>query len=290
MRKRRFGDRYDGYRVRKGDPTNVIIPFLMKERSDSLVYFDCELDLSRVEELIRQKRKEGMDIGVLDYAMTALVRCMSQYPRANRFIAGRRLFARNELLISMAVKKKIDNETPETIVKFKFNPEDTVNDVCKKIRATIAENKGVETSNSLDGLLKVVNHLPRFVYSAAVNFVTWLDFHGKMPKAINRVSPFHTSIFLTNMGSIGEEAIYHHIYNWGTTSVFFAMGRKKKINVLNSDGTITEKKIMKTRFTADERIADGLYLASFLKYMRHLFLNPELLESAPEKIIEDDQV
>ena len=290
MRKRRFGDRYDGYRIRKGDPTNVIIPFLMKERSDSLVYFDCELDLSKVEELIRAKRKEGMDIGVLDYAMTALVRCMSQYPRANRFIAGRRLYARNELLISMAVKKKIDNETPETIVKFKFNPEDTVNDVCKKIRATIAENKGVETSNSLDGLLKVVNHLPRFVYSAAVNFVTWLDFHGKMPKAINRVSPFHTSIFLTNMGSIGEEAIYHHIYNWGTTSVFFAMGRKKKINVLNSDGTITEKKIMKTRFTADERIADGLYLASFLKYMRHLFLNPELLESAPEKIIEDDQV
>ncbi|MBR6253069.1 MAG: 2-oxo acid dehydrogenase subunit E2 [Clostridia bacterium] len=290
MRKRRFGDRYDGYRIRKGDPTNVIIPFLMKERSDSLVYFDCELDLSKVEELIRTKRKEGMDIGVLDYAMTALVRCMSQYPRANRFVAGRRLYARNELLISMAVKKKIDNETPETIVKFKFNPEDTVNDVCKKIRATIAENKGVETSNSLDGLLKVVNHLPRFVYSAAVNFVTWLDFHGKMPKAINRVSPFHTSIFLTNMGSIGEEAIYHHIYNWGTTSVFFAMGRKKKINVLNSDGTITEKKIMKTRFTADERIADGLYLASFLKYMRHLFLNPELLESAPEKIIEDDQV
>lgn len=290
MRKRRFGDRYDGYRIRKGDPTNVIIPFLMKERSDSLVYFDCELDLSKVEELIRTKRKEGMDIGVLDYAMTALVRCMSQYPRANRFVAGRRLYARNELLISMAVKKKIDNETPETIVKFKFNPEDTVNDVCKKIRATIAENKGVETSNSLDGLLKVVNHLPRFVYSAVVNFVTWLDFHGKMPKAINRVSPFHTSIFLTNMGSIGEEAIYHHIYNWGTTSVFFAMGRKKKINVLNSDGTITEKKIMKTRFTADERIADGLYLASFLKYMRHLFLNPELLESAPEKIIEDDQV
>jgi len=215
---------------------------------------------------------------------------MSQYPRANRFVAGRRLYARNELLISMAVKKKIDNETPETIVKFKFNPEDTINDVCKKIRTTIAENKGVETSNSLDGLLKVVNHLPRFIYSAAVNFITWLDFHGKMPKAINKVSPFHTSIFLTNMGSIGEEAIYHHIYNWGTTSVFFAMGRKRKVSVLNSDGTITEKKIMRTRFTADERIADGLYLASFLKHMRYLFLNPELLEIAPEKVLEDDQI
>jgi hypothetical protein len=290
MRKRRFGDRYDGFRIRKGDPTNVIIPYLMKERNDSLVYFDLELDLTKVEELIKQKRKEGLDIGILDYMMAALVRTMSQYPRANRFIAGRRLYARNELLISMAVKKKIDINTPETIVKFKFDLEDTVYNVCKNIRKQIADNKGVDTSNSLDGLLKVVNHLPRFIYSAAVNFVTWLDFHGKMPKAINRVSPFHTSIFLTNMGSIGEEAIYHHIYNWGTTSVFFAMGRKKKVNVLNSDGTITEKKIMRTRFTADERIADGLYLASFLKYMRYLFLNPELLEVAPKQVFEDDQI
>ena len=93
MIKRRFGDRYDGYRVRNSDPTNVIIPYLMKERNDALVYFDCELDLTKVEEIIRQKRKEGMDIGVLDYTMAALVRCMSQYPRANRFIAGRRLYA-----------------------------------------------------------------------------------------------------------------------------------------------------------------------------------------------------
>ena len=290
MRKRRFGDRYDGYRIRHCDPTNVIIPYLMKERNDSLVYFDMEVDLTKVEELIRKKRKEGMDIGVLDYMMSALVRAMSQYPRSNRFVAGRRIYARNEYLISMVVKKKMDIDTPETILKFKFNPEDTVDDVWKNIRTSIAENKGVETSNGLDGLLKVVNHLPRFVYSAAVNFVTWLDFHGKMPKAINRVSPFHTSIFLTNMGSIGEEAIYHHIYNWGTTSIFFAMGRKKKVNVLNKDGSVTEKKIMKIRFTGDERIVDGLYLAEFLKYMRYLFVNPELLENPPEKVIEDDQI
>jgi len=290
MRKRRFGDRYDGYRIRNSDPTNVIIPYLMKERNDSLVYFDLELDLTKVEAAIKKKREEGMDIGVLDYVIATLVRSMSQYPRANRFIAGRRLYARNELLISMAVKKKIDIDTPETIVKFKFNLEDTINDVCKNIRTTIAENKGEDTSNSLDGFLKVVNHLPRFIYSAAVGFVTWLDFHGKMPKFINKISPFHTSIFLTNMGSIGEEAIYHHIYNWGTTSVFCAMGRKRKMNILNSDGTITEKKIMKIRFTADERIADGMYLASFLKYMKYLFLNPELLDSPPEKVIEDDQI
>ncbi len=290
MRKRRFGDRYDGYRIRNSDPTNVIIPYLMKERNDAQVFFDVELDLTKVEEILREKRKNGEDIGLLDYIMTALVRNLSQLPRANRFVAGRRLYARNEILISMAVKKKLDINTPETIVKFKFNPEDSVNEVKENLHKNIAENKGVETSNSMDGFLKVVNHFPRFIYSAAANFVTWLDFHGIMPKYINKISPFHTSIFLTNMGSIGAGPIYHHIYNWGTTSIFIAMGRKRKKYEFNSDGTFTEKKVIDLRFTADERIADGMYLSSFVKDLTYLFLNPELLETAPEQVFEDDQI
>ena len=290
MRKRRFGDRYDGYRIRKGDPTNVIIPFLMKERNDAQVLFDVELDLTKVDAILKEKRKNGEDIGLLDYIMTALVRNLSQLPRANRFVAGRRLYARKDILISMAVKKKLDLNTPETIVKFKFNPEDSVNEVKENLHKNIADNKGVETSNSMDGFLKIVNHLPRFLYSAAVSFVTWLDFHGIMPKYINEISPFHTSIFLTNMGSIGADPIYHHIYNWGTTSIFIAMGRKRKVTITNSDGTITEKKIINLRFTADERIADGMYLSAFVKNLTYLFQNPEQLETAPEQVFEDDQI
>ena len=94
MRKRRFGDRYDGYRIRHSDPTNVIIPYLMKERCDAQIYFDVEVDLTKVEALIKEKRKQGMDIGVLDYVIAALVRNFSQFPRANRFIAGRRLYSK----------------------------------------------------------------------------------------------------------------------------------------------------------------------------------------------------
>ena len=93
--KKRWGDRYDGRRVRHGDPTNIIIPFLMKERSDSQVFFDAEIDVSKVDALILEKRKEGQDIGFLDYLLAVLVRTISQYPRMNRFIAGRRIFARD---------------------------------------------------------------------------------------------------------------------------------------------------------------------------------------------------
>lgn len=105
----------------------------------------------------------------------------------------------------------------------------------------------------------------------------FLDKHGIMPKAIISASPFHTSAFLTNVGSLGIDAIYHHIYNFGTTGVFLAMGKKKKSYVYEDDNIVQEKTIS-LAWVADERICDGFYYAnalkSFYKYMR----KPELLE------------
>ena len=290
MRKKKWCDRYDGRRVLKGDPTNIIMPYLLKERADSQVFFDAEIDIEKIDEAIREKRKNGMDIGVLDYVMCVLVRTISQYPRINRFIAGRRLFARDEIRISMVVKKNLNIDTPETAVKFKFDPRATVNEVNEQIRNLIAENKDVETSNNMDNFIGVLNKFPRWLFSLAINTLTWLDFHGRLPKFVHELSPFHTSVFVTNMGSIGADPIYHHIYNWGTTSIFVAMGNRKRVKYIDSDGNIKEKKVMKLRFVADERIADGFYLSKSLKYITTLFQHPEVLDVPPDVVIEDDQV
>ncbi len=195
MRKKRFGDRYDGIRIRKSDPINIIVPYLMKDRADSQVFFDAEIDLTKVEAAIQEKRKEGLDIGVLDYVLASMVRTVSQFPRINRFVAGRRLFARDELRVSMVVKKELSLNTPGTAVKFKFDPASTVFDINKQIRDLIAENKGQETSNDMDKVVGILNKLPRPLFSFAINTLTWLDFHGHLPKLIHEVSPFHTSIF-----------------------------------------------------------------------------------------------
>lgn len=290
MRKKKFGDRYDGRRIRKGDPTNIIMPYLMKDRCDAQVFFDTEIDLTKVEAKIAEKRKEGLDIGILDYMLAAIARTLSQYPRINRFIAGRRLFARDDIRISMVVKKKLSLDTEETAIKFKFDPMSTINTVNTQVRDLIAQNKGKEAENNMDSVMGVLNKLPRPLFSFTINFLTWLDFHGHLPKFIHEVSPFHTSVFLTNMGSIGADPIYHHIYNWGTTSLFIAMGTKKKYRAIDRDGKIVEKKVMKLRFVADERIADGYYLSKSLKYFSDLFVMPEKLENPPEKVVEDDQI
>ena len=288
--KKRFGDRYDGRRVRHSDPTNMIIPFIMRERNDAEVFFDAEVNMSRIDEIIREKRKNGEEARTLDYIIAIIVRTISQYPRMNRFIAGRRCFARDNILISMVIKRELNTHTPETAVKFEFNPKSTVSDISKKIDETIEKTKQKDDVNSTDKLMKTLNGLPRCLFSFAVWFMRFTDFYGILPKAVHNASPFHTSVFITNMGSIGAEPIYHHIYNFGSTSLFIAMGNKRKQRVIGKDGKIQERKVMKLRFVADERIADGYYLAVALKYFSNLFEHPELLEVPPENVVEDDQI
>lgn len=288
--KKRFGDRYDGRRVRHSDPTNMIIPFIMRERNDAEVFFDAEVNMSRIDELIREKRKNGEEARTLDYIIAIIVRTISQYPRMNRFIAGRRCFARDNILISMVIKRELNMHTPETAVKFEFDPKSTVSDISKKIDETIEKTKQKDDVNSTDKLMKTLNGLPRCLFSFAVWFMRFTDFYGILPKAVHNASPFHTSVFITNMGSIGAEPIYHHIYNFGSTSLFIAMGNKRKQRVIGKDGKIQERKVMKLRFVADERIADGYYLAVALKYFSNLFEHPELLEVPPENVVEDDQI
>ncbi len=288
--KKRFGDRYDGRRVRHSDPTNMIIPFIMRERNDAEVFFDAEVNMSRIDELIREKRKNGEEARTLDYIIAIIVRTISQYPRMNRFIAGRRCFARDNILISMVIKRELNTHTPETAVKFEFDPKSTVSDISKKIDETIEKTKHKDDVNSTDKLMKTLNVLPRCLFSFAIWFMRFTDFYGVLPKAVHNASPFHTSVFITNMGSIGAEPIYHHIYNFGSTSLFIAMGNKRKQRVIGKDGKIQERKVMKLRFVADERIADGYYLAVALKYFSNLFEHPELLEAPPENVVEDDQI
>ena len=288
--KKKFGDRYDGRRVRNSDPTNVIIPFIMRDRNDSEVFFDAEVDISKIDELVREKRKNGEEARLLDYIIAIIVRTISQYPRMNRFIAGRRCFARDNILISMVIKRELNINTPETAVKFEFDPRSTVDDISKRIDEVIEKTKAKDDQNSADKLMKSLNKLPRFLFSFAIWFMRFTDFYGILPKSVHNASPFHTSVFITNMGSIGAEPIYHHIYNFGSTSLFIAMGNRRKQRVIGKEGKITERKIMKRRCVADERIADGYYLSVALKYFTNLFEHPEILDAPPENVVEDDQI
>lgn len=286
--KRRFGDRYDGRLIRSADPFFKIVPYVMKSRADSQVYFSTTIDLTPIEEYIKNKRKSGKkNISFLHVVIAALVRTISQRPAVNRFVAGQKIYARNDILLSLAVKKEMRIDSPETTLKLKFEPTDTLDIVADRVSKAIEENKELENSNGTDKTAKIVSLCPGFIIKFIVWFLSTLDYFGKMPKVINRVSPFHTSVFITDMGSLGIDPVYHHIYNFGTTSCFLSFGIKRKEKVVDKDNQIVEKRFIDIRVVGDERIVDGFYYASAFKLFKKFIQHPELLENAPEQVVED---
>lgn len=286
--KKRFGDRYDGRLIRSADPFFKVIPYIMKSRTDSQVFFEETLDLGPIEAYLKEKRRSGMkNISFLHIVIAAIVRTISQKPGINRFVAGQKIFARNDILISLAVKKELKEESPETTLKMKFDPTDTIDIVANKVNEAIEKNKNMEANNSTDKTAKIVSMCPGIIIKFIVWFLTLLYYYGMMPKIINEVSPFHTSVFITDLGSLGIQPVFHHIYNFGTTSVFMAFGIKRKEKVIDSDNNIVEKRFINLRVVGDERIVDGYYFANAFKVFKRYMQHPEMLETPPEKVVED---
>ncbi|NLE25710.1 MAG: 2-oxoglutarate dehydrogenase [Clostridiaceae bacterium] len=288
QRKSRFGDRYDGRKLRSLDPFYKIIPYIMKTRIDAQNYFEEKIEISNTESFIIRKRREtGEKISFLHVIIAAMVRTIAQKPGINRFIAGQKIFARNEILISFVLKKEFNEESPETTLKVKFNADDTFMDVVRKVNTAIEENRGSDTKNDTDKLAKLIMAIP----GQLVRFLVWvlrcLDYIGLMPKIINRLSPFHTSVFITDLGSIGIQPVYHHLYDFGTTSSFVAFGIKMKEKVINSDYEIVNKKYVRVCVVTDERIVDGHYFATAFKLYRNLIKKPDPLDQPPEQVNDD---
>ena len=276
-----FGLRSDGRKIKSLDPLFRVIPHVMKERSDAHVYFSQEIPIKTLDEYIAKKDQEGIKMTYMNIIYAALVRMLAEKPALNRFIMDGRTYARHGIHISLAIKKGMTEDAAETTIKLPFTGSENIFEVKEILDKTILQNKDKDAQNDTDKLVKFLSLIPDWLYKLIVNILMYLDKHGMMPKFIIKLSPFHTSAFLTNVGSLGIDAIYHHLYNFGTTGVFLAMGKKKK-SYIYEDEDIVQEKTISLAWVADERICDGFYYASALKSFSRYLKKPELLEEKIE--------
>jgi hypothetical protein len=285
-----LGDRYDGWRVKKVDPIFSVVPFILPKRVDSEVFFEVKMPIDIVEEFIRQHKKDIPHLSIMHVVMASLVRLFSQRPYLNRFIVWNKIFARNHVSFSLAIKRSLSDEGEETVINPYFLPTDTLQDIVRKTNLELENNQQVGQENTSDAISKIMGFFPDFLLRSIIYLVKLTDKVGIMPKLFFEASPFHTSLFLTNLGSIGIESIYHHLYEFGTCSIFCAMGKKTKTNIVNNDGSIKSTKSLKLKFVLDERICDGFYYASSMRMLEKILNNPSLLLLPPEKVIVDEGV
>ena len=278
-----FGFRSDGRKLKSIPPFFKIIPQVMRTRGDSQVYYDYDIPITQMDEYINKKAEEGIKISYMNIIYAAMVRLIAQRPQLNRFIMNGRTYARNDIYISLAIKKSLSDDGEETTIKLPFNGTENIFEIKEKLDKVILENKDTTKENDTDILAKSLSLIPTFFLKIAVSFIMFLDKHGMLPKAIINVSPFHTSAFLTNVASLGIDAIFHHLYDFGTTGLFLAMGKKKK-SYIYEDEEFKQEKCISLAFVCDERICDGYYFASSVKIFNRYLKKPELLEENIEKI------
>lgn len=286
-RRRRLGDRKDGRRVRGVSPMSRVACYIMEDRIGSSNRIrDC-IEVSALEKYVREKRDAGMKNFTMMHAIiAAYVRVLSQMPALNRFIAGHKIFARNNIEVALTIKKEMSLESPDTVVKIKPDYAMTSAEVYELMQKEIDDYRN-DPGGAFDDTAKVLNYLPGFVMLWAIRLIRGLDYLGWLPKFLTNLSPFHASMFITSMGSLGIPPIYHHLYDFGNCPVFIAFGAKERRYEMNAKGECERKEYVEYTVMMDERICDGFYYAAALKKLRRYLRDPWQLDSAPETVAED---
>ncbi|MDD3112914.1 MAG: 2-oxo acid dehydrogenase subunit E2 [Candidatus Izemoplasmatales bacterium] len=285
-----FGFRSDGKKIKTMDPFMKLTPHIMWDRNDAQVMSLYEINCKGMDDYIFAKRHENnIRLNYMHIVVAATVRLLALRPRLNRFVMNGRFFRRNNIQISIAVKKALLDTAEETTIKLTFDGKENIYEVKDIIDKAVAENATTQAYNNTDKTAKFLTRVPNFLIKFMVGFLKWMDKHGILPKALINVSPFHTSVFITNMKSIKMDYVYHHIYNFGTTSLFVSMGKEKYQPIVVDAETekIGIAKIMKAGLVIDERITDGLYNSNSLKFFKRLMENPESLENRLEELVPD---
>ena len=279
-KKEHRGDRKDGVWLRDLDSLHTFLPYLYPNRTDNEAFIRVSIDLTAVDAYLDHKNSTidtPVPYKMFHLLLTALAKAVTLRPKMNRFIQGDRIYQRNDLTAAFMVKKQFTDDSDEAMAFIKFAPEDTIDTVHERLVKEITTCRGDQLDNStasFDSLCR----LPRWMIRIIMGGARRLNYHGHMPDSMIKTDPNHSTIFATNLGSIGLQAGYHHLSNFGTNSIFLIVGKAEKKPVLMMDGSVEVRHMLEIGLTIDERIADGFYYAGTVKLVQHLMAHPELLD------------
>ena len=219
--------------------------------------------------------------------VTAVLKTVTLRPKMNRFIANCNMYQRNEISAAFVIKKIFSDNSEEGLAFIRSKAEDTLDTIHDEIYKQVSYCRKDGKKDSSTETMDLFNRMPRFLSKAIIKLVCVLDRHGMVTKSFIASDPYYSSVILSNLGSIKLRSGYHHLTNWGTTSIFVVVGEKKKRPFYDDDGNMTMRDSVDLGLTVDERIADGYYYSKTIKLLKRLLENPELLEAPLKKEVED---
>lgn len=285
-----FTKRPDGRLLKNLEPMQMIMPYVMTTRTDSMNMYEEPIPCQAMDAYIAEKKEQGIQLGYMHILIAAVVRLYALRPQLNRFVMRGKIYARPKIWVSFVVHPELRDGSVGTTIKLCFEGTETILEIAETLNKAIEKETTKRTGeNGTDKLLRTITkHIPSFLIRGVVNILMWMDRHNILPKQIIELSPFHTSFFITNLKSLGINHIFHHVYEFGTTGNFIAMGKEKTVPAYNRKGELVPEKQMGFGLVSDERFCDGLYYALSLRMLRKFMMNPKVLEKPLEAKVEDE--
>ncbi len=283
--KRQKHERKDAHWQKDAPSMNTYMPYLLPGRIANEAVAEMEIDLTEVNEYLKEKNAEGVDYrySVFQVVTAALAKTIYMRPRMNGFVSGHRLYDRKEISASFVCKKDFDRDGEESLVTYVADTSSGTGPV-EQVHALVEKKvTGIRRENKTDSatdVMDILKKLPRWFLRIFTKAVLWADYHGIVPDSLMKDVPYYSTVFISNLGSIKISASYHHLADFGSNSVFLCIGEKAWKPVFSRDGSYVMKEMLPLSFTLDERIADGSYYAKSFRLFKGLLAHPKELEKA----------
>jgi hypothetical protein len=268
-----FGRRADATLVRDLPMMRRFMPYVSPRRNDSLFYMMSEFQVDAALEYLEKKNRDrppDRPMTLFHLFLRSTSYGLHLRPGVNRFVKGRKLWQRDGVYLTFSAKKEIVDGSPLITIKRRFDANnETLEEMVDSIYDKLLRGRSGRKTTS-DKEMNLLMVLPGFAVRATMGALRVADELGLLPRSMIDADPLFTSVFIANLGSINYPAGFHHLWEYGTASVFGVMGKIET----RDNGSRT----MSVAWTYDERIEDGLYSYITLESIRKRIENPELLE------------
>ncbi|MBQ1438222.1 MAG: 2-oxo acid dehydrogenase subunit E2 [Solobacterium sp.] len=284
-----MGDRFDATYLKDVDSMHFIMPFMYPDRCDNQAFFTFKIDLTNLNAYLAKKNADNPEYkyNMFQCVVTAALKTIFLRSKLSIFIHNRKMYRRNEVSAAFTVKQEFADNGGEVLAFLHAKPEWTIDDVHNEIHRQLLKLKKKGYTDESTSIMDKLNKAPKWITRPLIGGICRLEKKGLIPPALVETDPYHSSIVLANLGSIGLPNGYHHLTNWGTTSMFLLIGTIGRLPFYEND-TVTFRDGVEIGFTVDERIADGFYFARSIKMLQLFLEQPELLERPMNEKLSDE--
>jgi hypothetical protein len=265
--------RADGILVKRVHPYRRLMWFIMPTRNESVVYYDDYINAEPLLAYLEEAKKQfNVDI---THALVAAVNVgLKECPTMNHFIVGRRMYLRKHRAITFSMKREAMNKKAKiAVVKLEMDDNENFRELCERMGGSIHKQRSGKKTHA-DKEYALFNALPRTVLWSLTGLFKVFDYLNILPyKAFIKTDGLYTSCVVANLGSLGMNAAYHHLYEWGNCSLFMMAGRIEERPVV-VDGQVVARKTLHVRWSFDERIDDGLSSSYGMAAVRRVLETP----------------